>query len=491
METEKTRLSECLLAIVTCGALICGCSGDAVDDGSAEEGESVVESDWRAETESERSNSDSSGGEASRSNESIAVDEPASDPAGEDLVRPEDSEFVAHEWGTFTSVVDSNGTYLPGLHHEGVALPAFVHELGYAGVGTSEYIQGHPRVYLPEMATQKLETPVIYFYTDRPREVSVDVGFPEGYINKWYPDSVARTPKRPDQCPECTEMDLEEHGLDELADGRMRWDVSITHDDRASAMVEVPSDDIWAPSREVPDAAFVEHGGETDRFIFYRGVGRAEPPFTVEAESTPEGPVFTFTNGSDERIPNVYLMDIREEKGRISALSSLESGASKTFRPTSRALDKERFVERASEMVERGLIETGLTPDESEAMVETWSHSYFRATGYRVLYVLPRAWTDRMLPIEIKPEPDELVRTIVGRIEVMTPAVERETLSRIRRAHQNHRTLAGVFRGGRFEEAHFRRACQLAEEAELRSWCETELGRLASTVISEDGRSGY
>lgn len=53
-------------------------------------------------------------------------------------------------------------------------------------------------------------------------------------------------------------------------------------------------------------------------------------------------------------------------------------------------------------------------------MVGTWQGDWSE-DGLRVLYVLPDAETDALLPITIEPEPDALVRTMVGRLEIITP----------------------------------------------------------------------
>jgi hypothetical protein len=45
-----------------------------------------------------------------------------------------------------------------------------------------------------------------------------------------------------------------------------------------------------------------------------------------------------------------------------------------------------------------------------------------------VLYVLPRPWTDATLPLRLDPTPDELVRVMVGRAELLTPSREWEFL---------------------------------------------------------------
>ena len=60
-------------------------------------------------------------------------------------------------------------------------------------------------------------------------------------------------------------------------------------------------------------------------------------------------------------------------------------------------------------------------------MVKTWSDSWFSEDGLRVLYTLPRGWTEEILPVKITPAPQELVRVMVGRAEVFSRALE-ETL---------------------------------------------------------------
>src|SRR5579872_3742759 len=80
--------------------------------------------------------------------------------------------FVAHEWGTFTTLAGSDGVLLPGLYHEEESLPYFVyHQPGFVQGG---YIS--KGLYLDcANATLKMETPVIYFYSDNARNVSVRV----------------------------------------------------------------------------------------------------------------------------------------------------------------------------------------------------------------------------------------------------------------------------------------------------------------------------
>ena len=80
------------------------------------------------------------------------------------------------------------------------------------------------------------------------------------------------------------------------------------------------------------------------------------------------------------------------------------------------------------------LVKAGLYQREANAMVKTWSDSWFQEDGVRVLYVLPRAWTDRTLPLTLDPAPRDLVRVMVGRAEIITPAALQQLTDAIRKA---------------------------------------------------------
>jgi hypothetical protein len=66
------------------------------------------------------------------------------------------------------------------------------------------------------------------------------------------------------------------------------------------------------------------------------------------------------------------------------------------------------------------LQEEGLYLDEAEALLNTWELSYFKSAGLRLFFMVPRAWTDSHLPLEIS-VPCEIKRAMVGRLELVTP----------------------------------------------------------------------
>ena len=85
-----------------------------------------------------------------------------------------------------------------------------------------------------------------------------------------------------------------------------------------------------------------------------------------------------------------------------------------------RARPLAEFTEAIADDLAAKLAESGLYAKEARAMVNTWKTSYFQTDGIRVLFVLPQSWTDSFIPIRILPRPRELVRVMVGRLELLS-----------------------------------------------------------------------
>src|SRR5438067_9579696 len=96
------------------------------------------------------------------------------------------SELVVHEWGTFTSVAGKDGVAIDWQTQGGPSdLPSFVYTPERAGLRHSrevyeEYGKGGRHLV-------RMETPVVYFYSDIARDVSLKVSFPQGRITEYYP----------------------------------------------------------------------------------------------------------------------------------------------------------------------------------------------------------------------------------------------------------------------------------------------------------------
>src|SRR5262249_18747491 len=102
------------------------------------------------------------------------------------------------------------------------------------------------------------------------------------------------------------------------------------------------------------------------------------------------------------------------------------------------------------------LVAHGLYEKEARAMVKTWRDSWFEE-GMRVFYIVPRKKVDSVLPLSIEPAPDDLVRVLVGRVEVISPEVEERVRTRIASAGASTAKLQQIAKDlvaerGRFAE---------------------------------------
>jgi hypothetical protein len=347
--------------------------------------------------------------------------------------------LVAHEWGTYTSVQGSNGATLDGLQHEEEALPAFVSQRSMGPTGNKGFET------MPGPVNQKLETPVIYFYNPGALHVRASVDFPGGIVSQWFPQASSYAPAI--------------GAMTAIANGHMEWEADLRPGDDLSAMKPVPADSVWAPSRNTA-AVPLAIGADVEKFIFYRGLGRFDVPFRVESRA--DG-LLDLSNDSDQDIADVFLLRVHATGGATVPLGKLAARSTLRMIPSpveGKERDLDQYVSDTMTTVAAALERSGLYPDEARAMVETWSRSYFRTPGLRVLYVAPRAWTDKLLPLTIAPTPQEMVRTLVGRVEVMTAADEQALVQRALVEYPD--TLIASL--GRFAEPKLRRARQLATD---------------------------
>ena len=91
-------------------------------------------------------------------------------------------------------------------------------------------------------------------------------------------------------------------------------------------------------------------------------------------------------------------------------------------------------VDELAAAMAQSLVVAGLYEREALAMVNTWRTSWFGEEGTRVLYLVPPKLTDAILPLDVKPAPQEMVRVLVGRMEILTPEQEQlfaELLERV------------------------------------------------------------
>lgn len=314
---------------------------------------------------------------------------------------PAENRLIVHEWGTFTSIVGDEGVALDWRPLNGSSdLPKFVYEFG--GLANARGLR-HRFIRKDEVQAQvRMETPVVYFYAPQETTVSLRVQFPKGRITEWYPQAKLVAP---------TLIDWGQFKVMPAATAELPKDKDGSH---------------YYAARET-DAAVVRvcrtdsESYEHEKFLFYRGVGTFELPLTVQLK---DGKVAMQAKGADE-IGQVIVFENRAGKigYRIQNLG-------KDRITVDRAGTNQKLESLCSDL-ERLLVSQGLYEKEAKAMVNTWRDQWFEE-GLRVFYVLPRVSTDAILPIAIQPQPTELVRVLVGRVEVITPEMEMAVEAQVR-----------------------------------------------------------
>ena len=334
--------------------------------------------------------------------------------------------YVAHEWGTFTSVQDANGELQRWRPLQKVELPDFVYDWYRAGYGrqcTSEFMGFKSDI----LSLQRMETPVIYFYSPIERKVDVSVRFPEGLITEWYPQAhqIGPSTVRQDYQSACDATTQESRALWAGVQILPSAAKATLKPANGSASHYFTARATEANPLRIPIAGATGLT-ESEKFIFYRGVGNFSSPLKVSLSATD---ALTIGNTGEESLRHLFVLSVHDGSASFTSVDQVSGHGSQTVPLRGfRAVNGGKLASTLGTMMKEALINEGLYRAEAESMVNTWADSWFEEDGIRVLYVLPRRWTDTTLPIQMQPAARELVRVMVGRAEVLPPVLTK-TLS--------------------------------------------------------------
>jgi len=318
--------------------------------------------------------------------------------------------YVVHEWGTFTAVAGPDGQAVEWRPLSGPSdLPDFVYTIDKSGGYRTldNRYKGRP-------GTVRMETPVLYFHTNEVVEVNVRVDFPEGQVTEWYPRAADR--------------------------GRgISWDTVRVDPFAQPTLPHDGSDSHYYPARAV-DSAPVRVcdpvGNEWEQLLFYRGVGTFMLSLTARLDDR-------HIDLSGAAMGRVIVYERDGDRVGVSAHDRIGM----VVRP-----ELDDTVHDAHVVVRQELLDSGLFADEADAMLATWDDDWFEP-GLRVIWVVPRDETDSRLPLHLDPAPVSSVRTLVGRLELVTPE-RADAMQATLRAHPSPTQAAATLQeaGGRFAE---------------------------------------
>jgi len=290
------------------------------------------------------------------------------------------------------------------------------------------------------------------------------VDFPNGKITEWYPQSA--TPARLKAI--AMEKKLERGPS-------LVWEkvhvAPQTEADNATTLIDDKTNSHYYAARET-DSALVKTVSkkgtpEVEKFLFYRGTGNFDAPITVKLEGTDHRTV-SVENRTAEELTDLYLFQNDGAHHGWLKIAHLNPSEKRSV-----SLDELTPVISISELTSvltgefhDALVRQGLYDKEASAMVKTWEQSWFGESGLRMLYPVTRHFTDQVLPIRITPAPQDLVRVMVGRAEIITPDAEKllkNAVDRYVKAGDDKAARAQIaeevhkYGFGRFDEAILRR----------------------------------
>jgi hypothetical protein len=320
---------------------------------------------------------------------------------GADAVLPQ-PHLRVHEWGTFTSVAGESGEPQAWAPLSGPSdLPCFVYHLSNRCIKCS--LVPKPAGATPTVTTStvRMETPVLYFYAPQKMALSVRVDFPQGWITEWYPQTSKVTPEL---FPGVAEFPPIGHG-------HIEWNHVVVGPDVAAHAPTGQGASPYYAARNT-DAQPISVAGESEKFIFYRGI--ANFPIPIRAKVLADDKI-EIANAGGPVLPLAILFENRGGRVGYRIVRELR------FAP----LDTPELtgdLEHLKQELATALVDMGLYQKEALAMIETWRDSWFEE-GMRVFYLMPRRGVDAVLPLTVSPAPTATERVFVGRVEILSPFI--------------------------------------------------------------------
>lgn len=369
---------------------------------------------------------------------------PGGDKSKEGIRFSGTSRLLAHEWGTFTTVHTEEGNTVEAINYledyQKNVLPGFVHRISDFDPlipFTKSSIKGHPDI------TMRLETPVLYFYPpanfDYNQKIDVNVIFHGGLLNEFYPMGESRHENLhyPDRQNE--NNFLQKGLMNETSKSFVSWkNIQIGG---PWALPETDAN-VWLAPRQVESSYVKTENGETERYIFYRGLAHLKSIIRTEHQTeytrksdqadierkimvkvfAPDS--WPFKDQTSFTIPRLWFVYIAGNGNLVYAeyknikVHKNKDPAKPVKVATLQFTEKDYInFHQLRDSIKQALVQDGLFDAEAEAMLNTWNYHYFNKPGARVLFILPKIWADKYLPIQISVEHD-IVRTFIGRIDL-------------------------------------------------------------------------
>lgn len=374
--------------------------------------------------------------------------------------------LTVHEWGTFTTVHEANGEPRGNLNVTSEKpLPDFVHIFQPPTPDQWPYrrrfLQKNPNPNFGNRdINMRLETPVIYFYSQKPEQerchqkLSVSVAFKGGILNEFYPvasaDVMINQPANTETSATGTpESETRQPAsawagprLNEWVQSRLEWPAIQLLPPNQQHLAPTTDASVWLAPRQIKHACTLSQSGpktiptssaawqhnqqEYERYLFYRGMAHKRALLATNHSNHGEIVLLAPENHAQQgniTLPQAWILTTKsngdsyyQTTGPIT-LSALALQPKVFQQPTQPQYYANNTLTKLYDDMHQALVAEGLFADEASAMLNTWQHDYFKEPGTRILYLVPESWVNQQLPMQIS-HPHELTRVFVGRIDL-------------------------------------------------------------------------
>ena len=328
--------------------------------------------------------------------------------------------FELHEWGVFG--VYPNVEYANAdMKAEWESLPKFMYG----------FVKGKKLPY-----HGPVEKPIVYIHTKDAFALSMTVKFPEGTPIVWYPAAA----------------NIVDDGWHKIITAdRLEWNLGVNQLPGNPKDAQQPPEDVfkgiekpkdaqqtpWFELARKPEAAQVFAAGgwsqgmrrqpeallqvsteagwshvswrgcDVEKFVYYDGLVPAPQHIKFSALQK-DMDALRIENSAAFEIPAFFIIDrAHKEHVRFGALNNAKG---KDFAVPMREIKPADWPAEAEKSIAAAMMAAGLDKAEAESAVAIWRKGFFEGEGVTLLWLLPQAEYDQLLPLELKPPADKIVR---------------------------------------------------------------------------------
>ncbi|MDX9722241.1 MAG: hypothetical protein RBU37_15975 [Myxococcota bacterium] len=318
------------------------------------------------------------------------------------------SPIFVHEWGVHTFGQCSTELGEQAKCPIDTKLPSYFHREGPAVNDVSRHVKDEP------VDTGEREIPVIQVYSkggwsDR-IPLAVELGFANGQAQVWYPQVDARLANDEPIELVWSQLSGSETPLKPAPDTELDWILGL---------------------RKVPDALWLNHKDETERFIFYEGDSQESAALRLRKgeQYSPEKRHLLIENTSDADVEDVFLSFRGDGHSFLFFAPKIPAKSSAGFILEEHELSNDDWAKSSRSQLRKRLLEPlaldaidpwtncimGRDPaqpysissgyrlysEELEVLLALWAERFFDSQGYTLLYRESTAYVDQQVPLRV------------------------------------------------------------------------------------------